>query len=124
MAFTAFLARKPALAYLGFVECYANGRDFATRVDDTQLAFTLFLEEGHRNRPAVEPRSRASLQLTAAMIAETAFQAVRSSPTMQLRPAQPLAVYIALAPFIGADEAGRFVNRKLLDASSRSAAAA
>jgi AcrR family transcriptional regulator len=112
-AFTGFLAREPLFAYLGVVECYAAGPKFALRVQDTHLAFTLFLEDGYRERPAAQSLSRACSTLTAAAIVELAFQGARRGPGLYLRRFQPLAVYIALAPFLGLEEAGEFVAGKL-----------
>ncbi len=111
LALTGFLARDPSLASLGFVECYALGPAFVARVHDTQLAFTLFLEEGHRQRS--QAFSRGCSALTVAAIFELAFQSSRRCPVLDIRRAQPLAVYLALAPFIGSNEAGEFVLGKL-----------
>jgi AcrR family transcriptional regulator len=122
-AFTSFLAREPALSYLGFVEGYSLGRDFERRVHGTHLAFTLFLEEGYRQRPDTDAPSRAVSALTAAAVGEVAYQAARDPSSMQIRRAQPLAVYIALSPFIGSDEAGRFVLGKLSSVVSVAASA-
>jgi AcrR family transcriptional regulator len=108
-AFTGFLAREPLLSYLGFVECYAAGPRFALRVQDTHLAFTLFLEDGYQ-RARARSLSRACSTLIAMAIFELAFQGTRRNPGLYLRRSQPLAVYIALAPFLGLDEAGEFVT--------------
>jgi AcrR family transcriptional regulator len=112
-AFTGFLAREPHFAYLGFVECYAIGPGFLPRVHDTQLMFTLFLEEGYRQRPQARSLSRSCGALAATTIFELAFQGSRRGSSLQLRRLQPLAVYIALAPFIAPDAAGAFVTAKL-----------
>ncbi len=112
-AFTSFMAREPLIAHLGFIECYALGPEYTLRVHDTQLAFTLFLEEGYRERPEAEVLSRAQAKLAAATIFELAFQASRRGPRFDLRRCQPLAVYVALAPFIGVEDAVAFVTGKL-----------
>jgi AcrR family transcriptional regulator len=112
-ASSAFFSREPLLAYIGFVECYSIGREFALRVRDTQLAFTLFLEDGYRQRPEAEALSRDCSELTAATIFEAGFLASLRGPTLNIRRVQPLSVYIALAPFIGRDAAGGFVRSKL-----------
>ena len=68
-------------------------------MQDTQLAFTLFLEEGYRQRGQSNPSARV-LALIAAAIFEVRFKAlvaVRALPAT----VQPLAVYVALAPFLG-----------------------
>jgi AcrR family transcriptional regulator len=123
-ALTGFFAREPLLSYLGFVECYAAGPRFARRVQDTHLAFTLFLEEGYRQRAQARSLSRECSTLTATAIFELGFQAARRAPALYLRRSQPLAVYIALAPFLGLDEAGEFVVGKLSPQDSDAPAAA
>jgi AcrR family transcriptional regulator len=112
-AFTGFLAREPDLCYLGFVESFAAGRDFSMRVNQTQLAFTLFLEEGYRQQGAAGSASRATAALTAVTIAELGFRAARAAPGLATRRIMPLAVYVALAPFIGLEPAGRLVAEEL-----------
>jgi AcrR family transcriptional regulator len=112
-AFTGFLASEPLLCHLGFVESFAIGRDYLPRLRDTQLAFTLFLEEGFRESGRAELLPRASAALTVATIFELALQASRLGPGEHLRRSQPLAVYIALAPFLGRERAGEFVAGKL-----------
>jgi AcrR family transcriptional regulator len=118
-AFTGFLAREPDLCYLGFVESFAAGREFSKRVNETQLAFTLFLEEGYRQQGTAGSGSRATAALTAVTIAEVGFHAARAAPGLATRRIMPLAVYVALAPFIGLDPAGDLVAEEL--AASRTA---
>ncbi len=118
-AFTGFLAREPDLCYLGFVESFAAGREFSARVNQTQLAFTLFLEEGYRQRGVAGSASRATAALSAVTIAELGFHAARAAPGIATRQIMPLAVYVALAPFIGLDPAGELVAEEL--AASRAA---
>ncbi len=114
LAFTRYFAAHPSFAYLGFVECHALGRDFAQRVNETQLAFTLFLEEGYRQSADTEGMPvRICSALTSAAIAESGFLASRRSPGLYIRSMQPLAVYIALTPFIGCELAREFVAGKL-----------
>jgi AcrR family transcriptional regulator len=120
LAFTSYFAREPSLAHLGFVECHALGRKFASRVHQTQLAFTLFLEDGYRQSPGPDGPARISSPLSAAAIAEIGFLATRASPSLYLRRMQPLAVYIALTPFVGCEKAGRFVSEKIAECAERS----
>lgn len=112
-AFTTFFAREPALAHLGFVDCYAVGRGFVRRVHDTQLAFTVFLEEGYRQRDEARILPRACSELTTATMMELGFQASRHTTSQHIRRLQPLAVYIVLTPFIGPDVAAKFVLENL-----------
>jgi AcrR family transcriptional regulator len=122
-AFSGFFAREPSLAHVCLVECYAVGPRFARRVQDTQLAFTLFLEDGYRQRPQAQSLSRACSILTTAAMFEIASAGARRGPIMNLRRLQPLAIYVALAPFIGLDAAGEFVMGKLSQHSDPSEAA-
>jgi AcrR family transcriptional regulator len=107
-AFTRFFAAEPAFAYLGFVECYALGSDSHARVRDTQQAFTFFLADGSSQRH-VGPPPQAFAPCTAFVIFEAGFRAARAGPSRHLRRMQPLAVYIALTPFIGVEAARRCV---------------
>lgn len=113
LASIGFLAREPLFAHLGLVECYAPGQGFIARAQETQLAFTLFLEEGYRQSPGAGLLPRSCSTLTAAAIMELAFQTARHGALQHIHRLQPLAVYIALAPFIGCDAAGTFVDDKL-----------
>jgi AcrR family transcriptional regulator len=122
-AFTAVLERAPCLSHLGFVEAQAIDH-FTARVHQTQLAFTLFLEEGYRQTPEAQRLPRACSALTATSIMELFFCATRRGPALQLRRSQPLAVFIALAPFIGLDAAGEFVIGKLSETGSAAPALA
>jgi AcrR family transcriptional regulator len=117
-AFTGYLAREPDVAYLGFVECYALGRGFAPRVHETQQAFTMFLEEGFRQHEGASQPARACSALTTAAIAETCFRASRGALASGIRQLQPLAAYIVLTPFIGFEQAARFVARKVAASAS------
>ncbi len=120
-AFTGFFAAEPAFAHLGFVECYALGADLHTRLRETQLAFTFFLDDGFKNQ-RVGPPPDVFVQCTAFAIFEGGFQATRAGPSRHMRRMQPLAVYVALTPFIGAEAAGRFVASQLGRQSCVSAA--
>jgi TetR/AcrR family transcriptional regulator len=111
-AFTAFFAAEPAFAHLGFVESYALGASLHPRLRDTQLAFTFFLDDGFTRLPAGPP-PKSFAQCCALVIFEAGFQATRAGPSRHMRRMQPLAVYVALTPFIGAQAASRFVASQL-----------
>jgi AcrR family transcriptional regulator len=111
-AFTGFFAAEPAFAHLGFVEAYALGANLHARVRDTQLAFTFFLDDGFRRRPS-GPSPQAFAQCSAFVIFEAGFQATRAGPSRHMRRMQPLAVYVALTPLIGAEAASGFVASQL-----------
>jgi AcrR family transcriptional regulator len=123
LAFTRLFEREPAFAHLGFVECYALGPSFESRVHEMQLAFTLFLEDGHRRSAEARAPSSVCSALTASAIAEVGFQVSCRSPAHYIRRMQPLAVYIALSSVIGSEAAGRFVADKLTSRRSPAQAA-
>jgi AcrR family transcriptional regulator len=120
-AFTRCFIEHPQCAYIGFVECYSLGKGFVPRVHETQLAFTIFLEDGYRQRPEAQLLSRSCSDLTAATIFEAGFQATLRGVGQLMRAMQPLAVYMALTPFLGRDAAAQFVRRKIGARSPRAA---
>jgi AcrR family transcriptional regulator len=109
LAFTGFFSSEPLLAHLAFVDCYAVGRAFVRRVHEMQLAFTLFLEEGYRQRKEAQELPRICSEMTAASVMELGFLTSVGSVRKPIRQLQPLAVYIVLTPFMGSDAAGDFV---------------
>jgi AcrR family transcriptional regulator len=109
LAFTGFFTSEPWFAHLGFVDCYAVGRAFVPRAHEMQLAFTLFLEEGYRQRDAERELPRLCSEMTTAAVMEIGFQASRGPAAQSLRRLQPLAAYIVLTPFVGSDAAAEFV---------------
>jgi AcrR family transcriptional regulator len=114
VAFSSFFGREPAISYLGFVECHAMGRAFSARAHANQLSFTLFLAEGHGDTDRVEV-SRAGCALTALTIAELACHAARAGPGLLMRRLMPLGVYVALAPFLGCEQAASFVSDRVAE---------
>jgi AcrR family transcriptional regulator len=113
MALTRFFANQQAFAHIGFIECYALGPDFIQRINETQLAFTLFLEEGYRQNRQAQDLPRSCSALTAMTLFEAGYQACRfgASPNMR-RYLSPI-VYMTLAPFLGPEQAAQFVTHKL-----------
>jgi hypothetical protein len=61
-ALTQPLERNPLIAHIGFVEAYAVGRSAAQRVEDSHIAFAMFLQEGHQHLPESERPSRVALE--------------------------------------------------------------
>ena len=108
-ALTRLFASEPVLGHLGLVEIYAVGRPYFERIHETQLAFTIFLEDGYRQRPGNAELGRGCAMLSGAAIFELAFLAAGENPGLQQRAIHPLATFTALAPFIGLQEAGSFV---------------
>ena len=109
-AFTAYMASEPLIAHLGLVDCYACGPGFVRRVHESHLAFTIFLEEGYRHTSRPPPRAVSAL--ACATITELGFHCLHTGRAAYIRALQPLAVYVALTPFLGAEAAARFLEAR------------
>ncbi len=107
-----FLTSERALAQVALAEPYALATDAIDVVIDKQLAFTLFLEDGYRCKSGAEHTPRVTSNLIACAIFELLDRQLRERPEDSLTILLPQVAYIALAPFIGADAAAAFVERK------------
>jgi AcrR family transcriptional regulator len=113
LAFTSFFAREPYLGRLVFVDCFALDRQFTSHVHRRQLAFGLFLEEGFRQSRSGRQLPHEYAALTACALCELASQPARHNAIHQLRATQPLAVYVAVTPFTGAEAAESFISPRV-----------
>jgi AcrR family transcriptional regulator len=112
-AFTEFFVAASSFAHFAFVESYALGPAGALRTDDAILAFTVFLEEGHRYRRQATRLPALIAEAIAAAVMETAAFYVRHGSAEELLGLLPLITYVILAPFTGTDAAREFVEGKL-----------
>jgi AcrR family transcriptional regulator len=112
-AFAGLLAANPSFAHFAFVAAYGIGETGVRRMDETALAFGMFLDEGYRARPQAAELSRLTSDAIALGVMETAALYVRNGRTAQLPAAIPTVAYTALAPFIGPDAAEALVDSKL-----------
>jgi len=103
----------PTFAHLAFVEAYAVGPRAIQRVEDSRIAFTIFLQEGYRFQTAGPAPSRIALEAIITTIFEIIYLQARASNTPKTAGQLAHIVHIALAPFMGARDAGRFLDRKL-----------
>ncbi len=110
-AFTQFLEVNPTIANVGFVEAYAVGSAAAQRVEDSHVAFTIFLQEGLQH--ATEPPSRVALDAIVNSIFEMVYRQVRSTRPLQISGLLPNIAQLWLTPFLGPTEANRFIDLKL-----------
>jgi hypothetical protein len=116
-ALTSFLAANPALARAAFVEVHAISPAAIQVVYDRVGAFTMFLEEGYRNREQTGGLPRSCSEPLVAVIFEYFYRAARRDPAAADLPTTlPLIVYLCIAPFIGANEAADFVHAMTKDA--------
>jgi AcrR family transcriptional regulator len=112
------LQREPLVAHIGFVESYAVGPAAIQRVEDSHTAFTMFLQEGYRYREkdgnhGGEPPGRLALDAIVAGIYELVYQQVRAGRTERLPRYLGLMGTLAFTPFLGPDEANRFIDEQL-----------
>ncbi len=117
-AFTGFLEANPLIAHIGFVEAYAVGGEAVKRVEDSHVGFTIFLQEGYQAYPQPTPPSRVALEAIAASTFEVAYRLTREESGRGMAGLLANMVDLALAPFMGAAEANRFIDGKLAEAAA------
>lgn len=112
-AFAGFLERNPMIAHVGFVEAYAVGPAAVQRVEDSHVTFTIFLQEGYQRKPRPKPPTRLALEAIITSIFEIVYREARRSEDP--RPTDMLGhmAFLALAPFLGAEDANEFINGRL-----------
>jgi AcrR family transcriptional regulator len=108
LAANQFLATYPTLCRIGFVEAPAIGSPATQQVEDSQVAFTVFLQEG--NSEAAEPRSRTCFEAIAAAIFEIGSLQFRGENAAQLPRFVAHAAYLCLAPVLGPRVANQFID--------------
>ena len=97
-----FLAAHPAFAQLGIVEVFAGTPLALERRDQTIESFQGFMAPGYELAPEVPPLAAEAIGGAAY---ELLYRQVRSGGARSLQEAAPLMTYIALAPFLGPEEA-------------------
>jgi len=113
-AFAALLhmiAANPAISHLRLIECYAAGPDAIRRAEDITRSFTIFVEEGYGYRPQARELPRLSSHAIAGAIFEIIQRHAARGDYVGLVRHLPQLTYIALAPFMGPEEAIRRVSR-------------
>jgi AcrR family transcriptional regulator len=108
-AFSAWVANQPGFAHFGFIESYALGFEAAKRTDEMLLAFTVFLQDGQRQRPEDSPVPRAAAEAIACAIMEI-FAGQVGDAHNETPWASPV-TYMILAPYIGVAAANAFIDR-------------
>jgi TetR/AcrR family transcriptional regulator len=111
-AFAGFLDDNPMIAYVGFVEAYAVGPGAVQRVEDSHVTFTIFLQEGYHHQLTRTPPSRLALEATITSIFEIVYVRARDDSRPRMSAMLGPMAFLALAPFMGAKAAGRFVDRQ------------
>jgi AcrR family transcriptional regulator len=111
--FAEALIAEPERAYLAIVEPQAIGEAATQHAYGRLSAFTIFLEEGYRWRPQAEKLPRLASEAVAALIFEQIYRALHRQRSVAGLIGEPPLVYLCLAPFMGPEAAGRFVEGKM-----------
>lgn len=100
-----YISSVPDFTALDFIESYTAGPAAIRRSFESRMAYTLFLEEGYRQRPEAEALPRLSSEAIAGAILELMRREAVDGRIERIRGLAPQAVYVALAPFVGPEEA-------------------
>jgi len=107
-----YVASVPDLAALDFIESYVVGAPAIRRSFESRKAYTLFLEEGYRQRPQAEDLPRICSEAIAGANIELMRQQAVEGRIEQIQALAPQLVYMALAPFIGPAAALQLIREK------------
>lgn len=102
-----FFAREEAWTRMGIVEALAAGPRAIERRDDAIGAFSATLGPGFELRPELPPIAAEAIS---GSVYALIYDHVRSYGVAGLPELQPVATFLDLAPFIGADEAVAIAN--------------
>jgi AcrR family transcriptional regulator len=125
-AMTQSVDETPAFAHVAFVEAYAVGARGIQRVEDSHVAFTIFLQEGYRSQPPeAVPPSRLALEAIISTIFEIVYLHARSGSKPKTASLLAHLVHLCLEPFIGSVSANDFIDteRTKLGRPSKSSSA-
>jgi AcrR family transcriptional regulator len=117
-ALTQFLQTNPLIAHVGFVEAHAVGPAAVQRVEDSHVAFAVFLQEGYQYAKLPTPSSKAMLESIVTSTFELIYVQARKSAEPQLAGLLANMTFLFIAPFIGAEKANEFVLGELADAGA------
>ncbi|HTD07726.1 MAG TPA: TetR/AcrR family transcriptional regulator [Solirubrobacteraceae bacterium] len=110
-ALTQFLEINPLIAQVGFIEAYAAGPAAVQRIEDSHLAFTMFLQEGYQHVPQ-SGLSRLALEAIVMTIFEIVYCGVRARGAADATSLLAPMSLLCLAPFLGAREAAQFMDSR------------
>jgi hypothetical protein len=106
-ALLAFGAEEPEFTRLGAVEVYSAGRRALEQRDEVMKGLEALLAPGYELAPQTPPIAAEAI---GGAIYSLLYDQVRASGPESLVEVAPLATYIALVPFIGAEEACAVAN--------------
>ena len=82
-------------------------------MEDSRVAFTIFLQEGYRYDTERVPPSRLALEAIITTIFEVVYQEARTRAEPQTAGLLGQIVHLCLTPFMGAAAANEFIDGKL-----------
>ncbi len=112
-ALTQLLEDNPLVAHVGFVEAYAVGSGAVQRIEDSHTAFMFFLQEGLVYRPQPAPPSRLAMEVIVTSIFEIIYMQARHAGKPEVATMLPHIAHLWLTPFLGSEEADKFIDGKL-----------
>jgi AcrR family transcriptional regulator len=111
-ALLSFTAARPDLIYLDVIESPAVGSAALRRSFDNLMAYTLFIEDGYRQRRRGERLPRLCSEAVAASVLGMMRRMVYEDRSARMAEILPQSAYVILAPFIGPAAAMDFVEAK------------
>jgi AcrR family transcriptional regulator len=112
-AFLQFLEQNPPVAHIGFIEAYAAGPGAIQRVEDSHVAFGIFLQEGYQYAPRADPPSRVALEAIITTIFELIYRKARAEANPQVGGLLAQLTFLWLAPFTGPGQANELIDHQL-----------
>jgi AcrR family transcriptional regulator len=106
-AMTDFMAAHPSFARLGIVEIFSGGTRALERRDRTIEGLERFLEPGFKRSPQTP---RLAAEAIGGATYTLIYERIRGGGPESVPGVAPLMTYIALAPFLGAEEACEVAN--------------
>lgn len=114
-----YIASQPDLATLDTLESFAAGPAAIGRSFENRMAFGLFLAEGYAQRPQARALPQLCSEAVGGALLELLRTYVIAGRTESVLEVLPAAVYVALAPFVGATEALAYVEAKVEERAGR-----
>jgi AcrR family transcriptional regulator len=112
-ALTQFLEGNPTIAHVGFVEAHAVGPGAVQRVEDSHVAFTIFLQEGFQYAKPTAPPPRVALEAIITTIFEIVYSQARSGEELRVSGLVPHISFLSLGPFVGPERADALIDEML-----------
>jgi AcrR family transcriptional regulator len=107
-----YISERPDLSHMQLVESYRVGPAAIRRSFENRMAFTIFLEDGYRQRPEAEAIPRLASEVIAGATEELFRLQIAQGRTAAARELVPPGAYVTVAPYIGPEAALEFVRER------------